>query len=68
VGLHGAISALPEGLNASVQLQGSNWSAGQRQLLCVARAMLTSAHTFVFDEATANVDMQSDAVIQVSSA
>jgi ABC-type dipeptide/oligopeptide/nickel transport system ATPase subunit len=65
VGLQQLIESLPLTLGANVATRGANFSAGQRQLLCVARAMLTGAHTFVFDEATASVDLQSDTVIQV---
>lgn len=61
---HDFIAALPDGYQTVVLENSANLSVGQRQLVCIARAILTQPRILILDEATANIDTVSEVLIQ----
>lgn len=60
------INKLPDGLNTEVNEKGNNFSAGQRQLISFARTVVTKPQILILDEATANIDTETEVLIQDS--
>ena len=64
VGLHDFVTSLPMGYATILSERGADLSSGQRQLLSFARALLADPRILILDEATANVDTQTEAKLQ----
>ncbi len=61
---HNFIKRLPEGYNTIISEDGGNLSQGQKQLLCIARAMLNLPPMLILDEATSSIDTRTEMKIQ----
>ena len=59
------VEALPEDYDTPVRERGSNFSAGQRQLLSFARALVHGGDILVLDEATSSIDRETEALVQL---
>ena len=62
--IHNYIMRLPEGYNTIITEDGGNISKGQKQLLTIARAMLYDTNMLILDEATSNVDTNTERRVQ----
>ncbi len=68
VGAHGFIAALPGGYRTEVSERGRSLSAGQRQLIALARAQLVEPAILLLDEATASLDLRAEATVREAMA
>lgn len=62
--IHRFIKQLPQGYSTYLDEDGGNISIGQKQLLCIARIMLTKPPILILDEATSSIDTRTEALIQ----
>lgn len=66
VGLDHVLNKLPEGLDHEVRERGNNFSSGEKQLISFARAVVYQPSLMILDEATSNIDSETEAIIQAS--
>jgi ATP-binding cassette subfamily B protein len=66
VGLSEVIDRTPEGIDTVVHERGQTLSSGERQLIALGRAFLTRPRVLVLDEATSNLDLQSETMIEAA--
>ncbi|HET9089791.1 MAG TPA: ABC transporter ATP-binding protein [Acidimicrobiales bacterium] len=66
VGLAGLIERLPEGADTEVHERGQTLSAGERQLLALARAFLARPRVLILDEATSSLDLASETIVEAA--
>lgn len=64
IGAESFIKQLPKGIKSKLRANGSNISAGQRQMLAIARLILRDPKILILDEATSNIDTQTEQLIQ----
>lgn len=64
IGAHDFISALPDGYDTDVRKRGGRISAGQRQLVAFARALLANPAVLILDEATSSLDIPGERAVQ----
>jgi ABC-type multidrug transport system fused ATPase/permease subunit len=63
VGMQKRVSSLPDGLDTEISEGGKNLSSGERQLICLARALVTACAVLICDEATASIDISTDEIV-----
>lgn len=61
---HDFVASFPDGYNTKIEQGGTNVSGGQRQRLCIARALLARPKVLILDDSTSAVDMKTDAMIR----
>ena len=61
---HSFIKRMPKGYDSEISEGGGNLSQGQKQLLCIARAMLTNPSVLILDEATSSIDTLTEIRVQ----
>ena len=66
-GVHDFILSLPQGYDTRITDGGSSLSKGQKQLLTIARAMVSRARILILDEATSNVDTRTEILVQAAT-